>query len=283
MSIFKKTLRLLLLSAISLTAFSVSASVVDTKHNLSHWGPGTFKAVSESRVCIFCHTPHNSNPAGPLWSHKLSAATTFKKYSSPTLRILVDPDTRTSSGYDTSTITGATKLCLGCHDGLTALGAITTSRGSITIEMVGGIETLSGEESGYDEGAGTVNIQNKHPVSFDYDADLITKINTDTATPDYKGAVYALPSDATNGTVINLRVKEAVRRAGGKIECTICHDPHTNRATTNYTALLPFWVSSSIDDPSWLDPYEAVCASCHSQNYGEYTGFSDYTSLRDNP
>ncbi|VAX15466.1 Cytochrome c family protein, partial [hydrothermal vent metagenome] len=35
--------------------------VRNTKHNLSVSGPGTVKASTETRVCVFCHTPHQAN------------------------------------------------------------------------------------------------------------------------------------------------------------------------------------------------------------------------------
>lgn len=279
----KKYLQLKIVFSSLLLAATASASVINTKHNLAHWSPYAYRAVSENRVCIFCHTPHNANPAGPLWSHQLSGASTFKKYSSSTLRILVDAGAKTESGYtssgDASTVTGATKLCLGCHDGLTALGAITTGGGSKTIEMT--IENLGGQSSGYDEDANTVNIQNKHPVSFNYNPTVLLNL---TGGVSKKGAVYGMPTSGENGTAINPFVAEMVRRAGGRIECTICHDPHENKAAAADRDVLPFWISSSIDATAQglgvLDSYEGVCASCHSQSFGEYTGFTEYTSLR---
>lgn len=272
----KKLLQFSILSIISLTAYSAAASVVNTKHNLAHWSPYAYRATTESRVCIFCHTPHNAKPDGALWSHKLSAATTFKKYSSGTLEIL--KGAQAASGYATGVVTGATKLCLGCHDGLTALGAITTGKGDITITM--DIDTLGGSSSGYNEDANTVNIQNKHPVSFKYDAAGAVR---DAINAGSKGAKYGLPAGEDNGTSINAEVAKMVAAAGGRIECTICHDPHENNAT-NDRDLLPFWISGSDDVTGTpfgdLSSYEGVCISCHRQDFGEYTGFSDYTSLR---
>ena len=43
-------------------------SVVNSKHDLSTFGPGPIRALDESRVCIFCHVPHNASPAAPLWN-----------------------------------------------------------------------------------------------------------------------------------------------------------------------------------------------------------------------
>lgn len=274
----KKILQILILSVILFSAFIATAGVVNTKHNLAHWSPYAYRATTENRVCIFCHTPHNASPAGALWSHSLTAGgVTFKKYSSGTLRIL--GEAQSESGYDTSTITGATKLCLGCHDGLTALGAITTGGGATTIEME--VETLGGSSSGYKEDGSNVNIQNKHPVSFKYDQTVVDAINNANSPPAVKGSVYDLPGGTANGTAQNLVVQKMVDIEGGRIECTICHDPHESKATDD-RANLPFWISGSYDAGVLgnLSSYEGVCVSCHSQSFGEFTGFDDYTALR---
>ena len=40
-----------------------------TKHNLSISGPGTITATSETRICIFCHIPHQKGTAARyLWN-----------------------------------------------------------------------------------------------------------------------------------------------------------------------------------------------------------------------
>jgi len=52
-------LMLLLVAACSGTA---AQSIVNSLHNLSASGPGDVRALSETEICIFCHTPHNSLP-----------------------------------------------------------------------------------------------------------------------------------------------------------------------------------------------------------------------------
>lgn len=59
------------------------AGVRGTKHDLSINGPGTLKAVAETQVCVFCHTPHNAEPAYPLWGHELTNVVNYKHYTSP--------------------------------------------------------------------------------------------------------------------------------------------------------------------------------------------------------
>jgi len=102
-------------------------SVIDTTHNLSVSGPGSIRAASEQQVCVFCHTPHRSSPLQPLWNRSMPV-TPYTVYTSSSLN--AEPDQPT----------GASKMCLSCHDGTIALGSV-LSRGQI-IQMAGGITTL---------------------------------------------------------------------------------------------------------------------------------------------
>ena len=61
------------------------SGIVDTKHNLSVSGPGPVRALTETRICIFCHTPHNASPRSPLWNKELEPQV-YAVYASPTLR-----------------------------------------------------------------------------------------------------------------------------------------------------------------------------------------------------
>ena len=105
-------------------------SVRDTSHNLSVSGPGSVRAVSETRVCVFCHTPHGANTevSAPLWNRALSGAT-YTPY--------------TSSSIDAQDIAatpgGSSKLCLSCHDGTLAIGTVNVLGGqqNVTIPMTG--------------------------------------------------------------------------------------------------------------------------------------------------
>lgn len=129
-----------------------SQSVVNTRHNLSVNGPGTITASSETEVCIFCHTPHNSSPRKPLWN-RADPGVTYNLYGSSTLDAAPgQPD-------------GASILCLSCHDGTIALGDV-LSRGS-PIAMQGGVTTMPSGHSNLSE-----NISDDHPVSFVYNASL---------------------------------------------------------------------------------------------------------------
>lgn len=126
-------------------------SIVNTKHNLSSSGPGTIKAVSEDRICIFCHTPHNATPLTPLWNRAIDEGLNYTPYDSTT--------------FDSSLVgqpTGPSRLCLSCHDGTVGLGAVLSIAGGVA--MTG---ELSG--SGSDALLG-VDLGDDHPVSFSYGA-----------------------------------------------------------------------------------------------------------------
>src|SRR4051794_3929392 len=149
---FKHISSLLIVALISLSApIHAAESILTSKHDLSVTSPNSIKAVTESEVCIFCHTPHQAGET-PLWNHTLSAAT-YTPYSSST--------TKASIGQPT----GASKLCLSCHDGTVALGMI-NSRSS-ALQMQSGVTTLPTGHSNL----GT-DLSDDHPISFTYDGPL---------------------------------------------------------------------------------------------------------------
>jgi predicted CXXCH cytochrome family protein len=132
--------------------FLHSQSIVNTVHNLSVSGTGTIKASSETEVCVFCHTPHNSKPAGPLWNRNNSGAT-YVLYSSSTLQAVPgQPD-------------GSSVLCLSCHDGTIALGDVVSRTSSISFS--GGVTRMPVGKSSL-----TTDLSDDHPVSFIYSSAL---------------------------------------------------------------------------------------------------------------
>lgn len=186
-----KWLAAMFVGCAALLAVLAQAGIATTKHNLSASGPGTFKAATEPQVCIFCHTPHNSAPSGPLWNRG-QPGSAYVPYTSSTQRA--------TAGQPT----GASLLCLSCHDGTIALGDVLTRRAPI--RMAGGATTLPAGASRI----GT-DLSDDHPVSFAYTAALA----------------------AANGELVNpATLTGRVRLDGnGQMQCTSCHDAHddTNR------------------------------------------------------
>jgi predicted CXXCH cytochrome family protein len=176
--------RLLLLILLT-TSVGAQDRLAETAHNLSASGPGAIKEPGVTELCVFCHTPHNSALQLGLWNRELPPQNYNLYRSSTSEAVLNQP-------------TGASRLCLSCHDGTLALGnlrvAPRTGRASLG--------ALTGRTA-----LGT-NLADDHPVSFDYD-DALASRRGKLATP------AALPH--------NIRLDNT-----GQLQCTACHDPHAN-------------------------------------------------------
>jgi predicted CXXCH cytochrome family protein len=171
------------------TVAVAKTGIVNTKHNLSITGLGDIKATSEVRICVFCHTPHNSNPQTPLWNKGFSSVT-------------YDPLTL----YSSSTMvagraqpTGSSRLCLSCHDGTIALGQVLLPQVPITMN-IGNSGIPSGRPSNF--GA---TLANHHPISFSY-FDSLPNSELNPLPPTAELLLY-------NNSII---------------QCDTCHDPHDN-------------------------------------------------------
>jgi hypothetical protein len=125
------------------------AAIVDTVHNLSVTGPGTVRAPAVRQLCVFCHTPHRAAQTRALWNRDLTP-TTYNLYASSTLEATL------------SQPTGASRLCLGCHDGTTALGIlrVPSRAGQVSLGPLAGRASLG------------TDLSDDHPVSFVFDAAL---------------------------------------------------------------------------------------------------------------
>jgi hypothetical protein len=208
---------------------SETTGPVKNKHNLSSRNTGvTFRAQNNpndprsTQICIFCHTPHNASPQTALWNRR-DPTRTFGRYSSAAL-VIDNPDVRTQKSFYGEP-NGSSRLCLSCHDGLTALGAVL--RG-------GDIQFPTGSER-----IAYLNISSHHPVSFVYDAQTWSAI---IAKKPLEG--YQLP---LSDPVVKLDKKN-------RMQCTACHDPHQDQSDIA-SSLTPFWVGKD---------HDSVCLACHS-------------------
>lgn len=163
-----------------------------SKHNLSISGLGVLTAQpaagsANSELCIFCHTPHSAaKPA--LWNRYDSAAT-YTPYRSSTLKATLGQPT------------GASKLCLSCHDGTVALGKIRSRATPIMMKSAVTMIPKGPNNLGTD-------LSDDHPVSFKYDATL-TSANGQLASPAGSSKMHLDPN--------------------GELQCTSCHDPHSDQ------------------------------------------------------
>ena len=202
---------------------SQQESVIGTVHNLSVTGPGEIRSLSETEICKFCHIPHNAETPVPLWGHALSQA----QYEVPDIRV---GGTRVPAPQPD----GASRLCLSCHDGTVALGDITSEPRAIP--MVGG-DRLRPGQPGY---IGT-DLSGSHPISF-----VVQDGLAGTEGPESDMTLRPLSAIQADGDV--------ALDAAGKMQCTSCHDPHSDRY---YEAgrVPRFWVKPTVEE---------VCLTCHA-------------------
>jgi len=172
---------------ISVASLSLAASIVDTVHNLSVSGPGPIKSTTEDEICVFCHTPHKARRDVPYLWNRADSTVNYTTYASSTLFAAVGQPT------------GASKMCLSCHDGTIALGAVLTRPAEIP--FAGGIRFLPPGPSRL----GT-DLSDDHPVSFVYDSGLA----------------------AANGELVDPSALPPEVRLDRTdlLQCTACHDPH---------------------------------------------------------
>jgi len=183
----RRVLGLLAATALLLwPAASLLAGITTTKHNLSASGPGAVKATTETQICVFCHAPHNASPNAPLWNRSNPGGTYTPYTSSTSLSKPGQP-------------TGASLLCLSCHDGTIALGSVLSR--STVIGMAGGTTTLATGNSNL----GT-DLSDDHPISFAYTATLA-----------------ASRGELANPAALTGKVK---LDASGQLQCSTCHDAH---------------------------------------------------------
>lgn len=265
----------------SVTVFA-DTGVRFTVHNLSNNNDSNKGLTVSDRnvyssnvdqVCIFCHTPHNAKPARPLWNKAtLTAATNFRLYTSSST---LSPTTRASA----LTADSPSLLCLGCHDGKTALnvlhnsptGVVGGAGGSYDASAVlvnygvtpaarsiqYGYETtfgimapanIGGTEGSPASRAEGSNLTDDHPIGFSY----YDAWNTSPAT---KAALH------DTGTVDSNSLGK-IRFFNGKMECSTCHDPHVNYdpgfgTPAGDPTLRPFLVMSN--------SASSLCLACHNK------------------
>ncbi|MDH5444211.1 MAG: cytochrome C [Gammaproteobacteria bacterium] len=200
---------------------AVAETITGSAHDFSS------RTYTGGQICVTCHTPHGSNTDvtdAPLWNHTLTTQT-YTLYSSDTLNATVgDPS-------------GASKLCLSCHDGSVAVDSFGGTKSA------GNTETLIGSRA-----VGADGLNNDHPISFVYNKALA----------DADGALF---DPATKTVTIGSGAKQktgtiaAVLLPGGTLECSSCHDVH-NTFTYAQTGSRLLRIS---------DAGSKICLSCHDK------------------
>ncbi|KAF0192440.1 MAG: hypothetical protein FD165_1065 [Gammaproteobacteria bacterium] len=249
------------------------ADIRNTRHNFSHTVeptlPGGAKrnieASSESQICVFCHTPHGASvePRAPLWNRSLTAAT-YTPYTSGSL-----------DAIDLSQPNGKSKLCLSCHDGTLAIGAVNVlnGRGNPNIAMAGinpgpggTIPEGAGPTTGFTRRLGT-DLTNDHPISFTYD---LAQFNRDGELRNPVGNAHVRNRKQGNldSTTPEIDRRPTIPLEDNKVECISCHDPHIRDTDPNKNIkfLRVNRFQENVPTGGDFDPgSDIICVACHDK------------------
>ncbi len=212
-------------------AFAIHArsnGISNSVHDFSSagWNP-------TRETCRVCHVPHdhqrttylNNTSGGLLWNHEVSSAT-YTMYDSSWSSSL---DNTQSSQPD-----GLAKLCLGCHDGTSAIDAFD--------KYAGGSWNMYNQNPNLVIPGNAVNgnrdLRGTHPLSIEYNSDE-SLLNPDT---DPMGSYGDIASVLDNGKVV----------------CSSCHDVHEQE-----TDVGTFLLRVAQKNMGGGEQPSGLCLTCH--------------------
>jgi hypothetical protein len=228
----------------------------------------SYKKDDFQRVCVFCHTPHNALPNGsvpaPLWNHEPSKLpTSLQPY------IWAAPANTAITINTADPLVGPSRLCMACHDGLTAVDAHgsagTDNNGNTTLKAA-----LPGTTDpvlpGVTDKRYIDDLTITHPIGFKY-ADAVAARNRsgrpDEIVPATSYFLSDVPPDSTHnrtgGNSALKQISETLYGKDGWFTCASCHDVHnTNNVSSpagkNVTPNYFLWAT---------EKDSIICLSCH--------------------
>jgi len=258
--------------------------IVGSSHDLSNVGgttiasqyaagiaSGTAGIVSDrqSRICVFCHHPHNSKATGtnggqagaanmtysPLWNRDMSAKT-FAKYNNGGFVGTAASDKDHALNADSPVgLSGVSLLCMSCHDGVVAMNAYSKTSGSTGGAGGNGTAGAIMSTAGFNSVGGASDMSNHHPMGFNYAA--VAAIDDEIAQPSVSmvpgniSASGVTAGTTTPGVTIN-DLLDGTGGATGMMECVTCHDVHNTKNAPNAERFL--WRSNNQSN---------FCLTCH--------------------
>ena len=179
----KMYVMVLVVAVVMLTASVAMAGIATTKHNLS--SNASWSIVGDiAQICVYCHTPHGGDTTIPLWN-RTAGTLAVTPYSSASMSVPM-----------TSPISGVSRACFTCHDGVTSINSLVNyNNGAYTgaNTVVTGFSNLG------------TDLSNDHPVGVP-----MTSLTT---TGGYQ-------DPGTTGTTARTFGVNAT------VECASCHDVH---------------------------------------------------------
>lgn len=275
----KKMMSLLCVAAVSaLFASAVFAAggnipgsgVWQSVHDLTNGPNGTgapasvpgFVVDPQQRLCAYCHTPHHAILVGsaeangadylPLWSHEVSAVN-YTPYVSATFSPLG------GLTMQTDPLTGPSRLCMSCHDGVTAVDnyyGLTNNH----IMVNNPAAPFTGQPVISHDG------NSNHPLGFSM-ADVVPGAGINGApgsNPDNNSILALTPTSKYVTGLATDNVNIADRLYGGAImTCSSCHDVHNTLNKVSYQAGAGNFLLLGTQKNS------GICVSCHTQGGGD--------------
>jgi hypothetical protein len=238
------------------SATTARSGIVNSSHDLRVFQNG---GQTNNQVCIFCHTPHRSAEQNLIWNHALGSGNYSFGAAGPsgaTGRATTTagtplPSTTTAFG------SGPTKMCMSCHDGSVAIGALNNIGDGVSGAILTTPGTLSGQS--VQIASATGGMGGNHPVAIPY---------PDRASASYNGITSGVTSGfgaavGSGGWADVASIQGAgVRLHGGPaagtfgMECTSCHDPHNNAVAITEGESGKYFLRVSGDNSN-------LCLACH--------------------
>jgi len=254
-------------ASLALAGSAAKTGVVGSWHDITYLGNAGidgYKADQYNRVCAFCHTPHNALPSGlvpaPLWNHAQSTVQLdpYAWASPANLAITI---------YPSDPLIGPSRLCMGCHDGITAVdshGSAGSFNGGNTPMSASYPDALGNTAKRY-----ITDLTVTHPIGFQYSqAVSVRNVGTDTElvlpTQGYIADNQVLALGASFNTNNRSSLSYSSKTINdtlyqGYLTCASCHDVHNSvnaapapTTTTSYNYFLYAQEEGS-----------AICLSCH--------------------
>jgi predicted CXXCH cytochrome family protein len=211
--------------------------------------------LGTGEICLSCHVTHNAMTAatlvngtavGTLWNHALTGGGTNS--------IGTGTGFTSSNGTKSKTLYSNSVLCMGCHDGVTAVGNFGIVNPSAHGAEINATLTLGALIAGFPvTGSNPANVigldfTNMHPVGVAYPGygGATTSFNAASPTPgSYPAGGYSLGGGAG---IVNLEYGKTSSTQFDTVGCSTCHNPHDN-------TYVPFLVMSNQGS--------ALCLQCH--------------------
>ena len=154
-----KTMILAMMAVVSvlMAAQIAKAGISGTKHDLTTAANGgAYVTGTNLQICVFCHTPHNTQTTAPLWNRAANGST-FTTYGT------------TAAGTTAGAPGDKSTICLSCHDGNTAVNTILVTPATMTGVTPAGTRQTAGKLTSGSALIGT-DLRNDHPVGIAYPA-----------------------------------------------------------------------------------------------------------------